>query len=396
MQKLRVAVLNTQPPHLFYGGVERRIIEIAKRVSRCVDVIIYSGMKAGFKKTTQINGITIVPCFSTDTFFPIDNWFFNETIARTLTAIRVDVYEAHTVSGYKLLMTLRKRKIHKPFIQTIHGVLADEYVRYTTAGPITPRMRLSRVFLWYLANLERMAARESTLIVTISNFSMKRISQLYHVKRDKIRIVPNGVDIHRFRPMKVSDDFRLKMNIAGESCILFVGNLVPRKGLRLLIEAAVDVIKNNKDVKFIIVGDGPLKNSLIAYAHKLGVLKNFIFLGNVDDDTLIKLYNCSDVVTLPSFQEGQGITLLEAQATAKPVVACKVGGISEAVLDGETGLLVNPNSREIAGALITLLSDKTLRDKMGEKGREHICRNFSWEICAQKMLHVYEEALTLT
>ncbi|MCZ2809674.1 MAG: hypothetical protein O2V44_10000, partial [Candidatus Bathyarchaeota archaeon] len=79
-KKLGVAVLNTQPPHLYFGGVERRIVETAKRLLNKVDTRVYSGTKMGFRKTSFVNGTIFIPCFSTDVLFPLDNWFFNKTI----------------------------------------------------------------------------------------------------------------------------------------------------------------------------------------------------------------------------------------------------------------------------------------------------------------------------
>jgi glycosyltransferase involved in cell wall biosynthesis len=145
---------------------------------------------------------------------------------------------------------------------------------------------------------------------------------------------------------------------------------------------------------FIIVGDGPLKNHLTSFLKKERLSDNFVFLGDVSDDILPTLYNCADIFILPSIQEGQGIALLEAQATAKPVVAFNVSGISEIVLDKRTGLLVKPDSIELANAIFDLLSNKSLREKMGHLGREFVYKNFSWDICAQKMFQVYNEALT--
>ena len=97
---------------------------------------------------------------------------------------------------------------------------------------------------------------------------------------------------------------------------------------------------------------------------------------------------------LPSVQEGQGIVLLEAQASGKPVVAFDVGGINEAVRNGETGLLVKRGSTgELTDALLKLLSNRTLKEKMGANGRRFVSDSFTWDICAQKMLSVYYEAL---
>ena len=99
----------------------------------------------------------------------------------------------------------------------------------------------------------------------------------------------------------------------------------------------------------------------------------FKFLGNLKDDTLPTVYNCADVFALPSIQEGQGIVLLEAQASAKPVVAFDIGGVNEAVRNGETGLLVKLGStEEFADAMMKLLSDRALREKMGANGRRFV------------------------
>jgi glycosyltransferase involved in cell wall biosynthesis len=143
----------------------------------------------------------------------------------------------------------------------------------------------------------------------------------------------------------------------------------------------------------VIVGDGPLKDNLISYANKEGISENFTFLGSVPDHMLPIYYNCADVFVSPSLQEGQGITLLEAQATTKPVIAFDVSAISEVVKNKITGLLVQPDSYELANAISDLLSDESLREKMGNSGREFVEKNFSWDICAQKMSKVYHEAL---
>ncbi|MDX1813609.1 MAG: hypothetical protein R3319_02360, partial [Candidatus Bathyarchaeia archaeon] len=119
MKKLNLAVFNTQPPHLYFGGVERRIVETAKSLRNQVDMTIYSGTKASFRKPTSFNNVRVVPCFSTDALFPVDNWFFNRSLANAVTTIKADVYEAHTVSGYGFLSALKERDVDKPFIQTI-------------------------------------------------------------------------------------------------------------------------------------------------------------------------------------------------------------------------------------------------------------------------------------
>ena len=393
MKKLNLAVFNTQPPHLYFGGVERRIVETAKSLHNQVDMTVYSGTKASFRKSTSFNGVRVVPCFSTDALFPVDNWFFNNTLAGAVDTINADVYEAHAASGYGFLRALRKKSVRKPFIQTVHGVLADEYVQAIQTGFPTFRANLANFFMWQLSKLEEEAAKHATLTVTISKYSAQKIHQFYGVERTQIRIAPNGVDTQRFKPSKACETIKRQIGINSKLCVLFVGRLIPRKGLTYLVEAARHIVKERSQTIFLIVGDGPLKQHLLSYIEEVKLACNFVFLGEVNEKLLPALYNCADVFVLPSIQEGQGIALLEAQATAKPVVAFNVGGVGEAVLDRETGLLTKPDSKELADAINKLLASKSLREKMGSNGRKSVEKSFSWDICAQKMLQVYQEAV---
>ena len=394
MGKFRLAVFNTQPPHLYFGGVEKRIIETAKRLQNQADITVYSGTKAGFKEPITIDGVSFVPCYSTDRIFPLDNWFFNRSIAKKAGAIDADVYEAHAVSGYGLLKALNNQGIKKPFVHTIHGVLADEYEQARENRYQSFRGRIANYFMHQLAKLEEETAKKATLIVTISQYSLEKIKQYYNVDAAKVRIVPNGVDPEKFKPFEDQAAVKRQFGLGNEPCVLFVGSLIPRKGLPFLVEAAKKIVKEYRETKFIIVGEGPLRNQLLRKLEAANLSGNFTFLGNVKEDMLPAVYNCADVFALPSIQEGQGIVLLEAQASAKPVVAFDVGGVNEAVCNGETGLLVKRGSTEkLADAIMKLLSDKALREKMGANGRRFVAENFTWDICAQKMLNVYHEAL---
>jgi len=392
MKKLSLAVFNTQPPHLYFGGVERRIMEMAKSLRSEVATTVYSGTKAGFKKPATINGTHINPCYSTDAAFPLDNWFFNHTLANATNTIKADVYEAHAVSGYGFLKALKKRGIKKPFIQTIHGVLADEYTQALHMGTPTIRAKLANLIMRQQAKLEQQAAKNATLTVTISKYSTQKIIQHYDIDKTKIRIVPNGVDTQKFKPSAECEKIKQQIGLDNNLCILFVGRLIPRKGLTYLTEAAKHITKNYNQTTFLIAGNGPQKNHITTQLQKINLTKHFKFLGDINEQTLPTLYNCADIFVLPSIQEGQGIALLEAQATAKPVVAFNVGGIPEAVINGETGLLTKPDSRELADAIIKLLGNWSLRKTMGNNGRKFVTDNFSWTACAQKMLKVYQEA----
>lgn len=392
MTKISLGVFNTQPPHLYFGGVERRIMETARRLQYNVATTIYAGTKAGFKKPVSVGGISIIPLFSTDKLFPVDNWFFNRTLSSVAETIEADVYEIHTVSGYGFIKTVQRRHLKKPIIHTIHGVLADEYAQSFQSGSMTLRARIANRMMKQLANIEKKTAQNAVLIVTVSEYSSRKATQFYGTDQRKTRVVPNGVDPEKFRPSNSGENIKRKIGIEGKLCVLFVGRLIPRKGLPYLIEAASYITKQIDETAFVIVGDGPLRKHLKNSVDRAHLSEKFVFLGDVNENALPSLYKCADVFVLPSIQEGQGIALLEAQATAKPVVAFDVGGVSETVLKGQTGLLTKPDSLELSNALLKLLSDRALREKMGEKGRDFVVDHFSWDICAKKMLRVYREA----
>jgi glycosyltransferase involved in cell wall biosynthesis len=391
LRKIRLAVFNTQPPHLYFGGVERRIVEIAKALSNEVQTSVFSGTKKGFREATRIGETNVVPCLSTDSFFPLDNWTFNRTISGMVGAVKADVFEGHAVSAYGVLRSLKKRDLSSRFIQTIHGVLADEYMLSSLSESQNPRVKLANMFMWRLSRLERELAQNSGIIVTVSKYSVRKILTYYGVEESKIRIVPNGVDCERFRPRVGSEELKRQLGLTNNRAVLFVGRLIPRKGLNYLVEAAEQIVKEADNVKFVIAGDGPMRDSLVAWLKRLEILDKFIFLGDVSDAMLPELYNCADIFALPSIQEGQGIALLEAQASGKPVVAFNVGAVSESIMEGQTGFLYEPNSQRLSSSLLRLLADAPLREKMGAKGREFVCDNYSWALCSRKMCQVYSE-----
>lgn len=394
MDKFHLAVFNTQPPHLYFGGVERRIMETAKRLQNQAVITVYCGTKAGFKAPTVIDGMRLVPLHSTDRLFPLDNYYFNRSLTQQASKIEADVYEAHAVSGYGFARRLGQLGIKKPFLHTVHGVLADEYEQAKMAGYPSMKARVANKFMARLANLEKQTSHEATLVVTISKYSLEKLQSYYGVDPGKVRIVPNGVDTEKFQPIADKSAVKRQFGLGEAPCVLFVGSLIPRKGLQYLVEAAKHVIKEQANVKFLIIGEGPLRPQLEASVNSLGLGGNFVFFGNLKEGSLPAVYGCADVFVLPSIQEGQGIVLLEAQACGVPVVAFGVGGICEAVRDGVTGLLEKVgDSGRLAADLLKLLSDKALCERMGAAGRKFVSETYSWDLCANRMLEVYTEAL---
>jgi glycosyltransferase involved in cell wall biosynthesis len=171
-----------------------------------------------------------------------------------------------------------------------------------------------------------------------------------------------------------------------------VGNvaaLVPHKGQRHLIEAAAIVVKKVPDARFVIAGEGPLRATLERQI-KEHRLEKHVFLAGFRPD-ILSVHKAFDVFVMSSVTEGLGTSLLDAMACGKPIVATRAGGMPEVVVDGQTGLLVEPrDDAGMADAIVALLRDEGLRRRMGAAGQTRAHARFSAERMVQETLAAYE------
>ena len=171
-----------------------------------------------------------------------------------------------------------------------------------------------------------------------------------------------------------------------------VGNvaaLVPHKGQRHLIEAAAEVLRVEPDAHFIIAGEGELRESLEHQIRQHHLEKHVLLAGFRSD--VLSLHKAFDIFVMSSLTEGLGTSLLDAMACGKPVVATTAGGIPEVVRDGETGFLVPPRDHHaMAAAIVRLLKDPGLRERMGAAGLERVRARFTSEAMVRHTLRVYQ------
>ena len=199
-------------------------------------------------------------------------------------------------------------------------------------------------------------------------------------------IIPNGVDLEHFSP----DVSPIDRFCDGKINILFVGRLEKRKGLSYLLKAYQRVKGEIPDSRLIIVGPGiRLRHKCEKQVRQSG-LKDVIFTGHVDYDELPRYYKTADIFCAPATgRESFGIILLEAMAVGKPIVASNVGGYANIVSHGVDGLLVPPkDDKELAQALVSLMIDEPLRQRMGAMGKRK-AQDYSWEHLAKKILNYY-------
>jgi len=233
-------------------------------------------------------------------------------------------------------------------------------------------------------------------IIATTNIIKNTSSWLKPVK-NKIEVIPNGVDLNVFTPNISGQEIRQKYQIDdNESILLFVGRLTFYKGVEYVLQALSIIKKKINNVRLIIVGKGYLEKQLKALCASLGIEKSVIFAGRVSDNMLPKYYAAADVFVLPStsIAEGFGIVLLEAMASGKPVVASNVGGIPEVIIDGSSGILVPPReTKDLAESVIHLLSNPAMSRAMGHEGRIIAEKSYGWKDIATRTLSLYKESL---
>jgi len=175
--------------------------------------------------------------------------------------------------------------------------------------------------------------------------------------------------------------------------ILYAGRFTPEKEVELAIHALAS-IRKSVEACLVVVGSGPLKDSYIRLARRLGVSSDLIVLEGVSQRLLLAYYNAADVFVLPCSRETFGIVLVEAQACGLPVVAANSGGVPEVVRDGQTGLLFEAGSQKaLVSSLLNILLSDNRREEMGLKGRQNILRYFTWHHATQKLLKIYSSAV---
>ncbi len=227
------------------------------------------------------------------------------------------------------------------------------------------------------------------------NVNFIELVSRYGVKTCMVHI-PNAVNFEKFNPDINSKNTREKyLLLAGKYLISFIGRLVPQKGVDLLIKAIPHVNSLVDNCVYLIIGEGTHREKLENIAEKLNI-KNITFTGKIHFSEIPGLISASDIIVLPSFgAEGSPRVLLETMACGKPVIATRIRGIKELILDGKTGVLVDEgNVHQITEAIIFLLRNKHKRKEIGKNAYEFVKDKFAWEHIGNETLKIYRQAIS--
>jgi glycosyltransferase involved in cell wall biosynthesis len=286
----------------------------------------------------------------------------------------IGLIHAHTVLPDGFAAVLLGREFALPVVCTAHGSDVNVY-------PYQNRS-VRWASQWALRHVDRMIAVSENLKQAAIALAGTR----------EIAVVHNGADSRSFKALgRQEARNRLKLDSSGKM-ICFVGYLRPEKGLEYLLEAFAGL--GHPDTQLYLVGDGPLKHSLMALAQRLGITGNCRFAGKRPHDEIPLWISAADCIVLSSLSEGFPTILPEAMLCGVPIVATPVGGIPEVIRDGETGLLVpcrTPSA--LTQALRTLLSNQQLASDMAARAQELARTSLTWADNARRMLSLYREAI---
>jgi len=247
--------------------------------------------------------------------------------------------------------------------------------------------------LWKRAMVKRLAIRSVDVAVTMSRANADLLVHRQGYRTSRVRVVENGVRSTFGAGIDAAAE-RARLGWEADSAALvFVGNLIPYKGLQLALRALSMV--HGKPWRLVVVGDGPDEAGARVLATRLGLADRVRFLGRRAPDDVERIVAACDALVLPSSVEGMPYVILEAMACAKPVVSTRAYGIPEAVVDGESGLLVAPgNVDELAGALQAVIGDGALRVRLGRAGRARFEQRFTLDRHLAAMSSLYRELAT--
>jgi glycosyltransferase involved in cell wall biosynthesis len=302
---------------------------------------------------------------------PLSDYAAANSLAQLLHK-NIDIVHAHGLRG-AIVGGFAAQRARIPYLFTVHNLL--------------PRMNAVQ------SAVLRSLAKHAVRIVVVSEAIAHTLRQT-GIDNAKIALIPNGVDLSRFADPVDTNSIRTDLGIGSEDqIVLAVGRLSPEKGMDVLVEAFVALQARLAGIHLVIVGDGEEAPRLKALAER--VANRIHFVGYRSDT--VPLYAASDLVVAPSRQEGQGIVPLEAMAAGKTVVASRVGGLAETIVEGVTGLLIPPDDASaLCGTMETLLNDPKRRAAMGAAGRRRVEQEYSLQNQIQKIEAIYSDVYRRT
>lgn len=372
---MRICMLTSapMPPQEGMGHYVWNLSRFLVRQGHSVQIITRGGLGRTHCETRE--GITIWR----PTFVPIYPWhvhlhslFANQVVARI--APDVDVFHVHS----PLTPVIETRR---PILVTVHTPMRADVRSIPPRNISSLLVKLQSPVSYGLEqHLFQRAAQITAVAVSVAH----ELSE-YGVEPSRVEVLGNGVDTTTFSPTQAKPDV--------PPYVLAAGRLGLRKGFEDLIECARLATAQLPNLRFRIAGSGPLESSLRAQITRAGLSDRLELLGHIDDrQRMAALYQRAAVFVHPAHYEGLPTVLLEAMACGRPVVATAVSGALDVIQPGENGLLVPPHDpAEMAAAILRLLADPALAERLGRAARRTVEERYSWEKVGSRYLQLYQQ-----
>ena len=387
-----------------WGGIGTYIVELVRHLPKDIEIHVVTPRREGFGEEkvstsdydfSEYFGDNIhihFLCNAKDTFIYNATFQFAclKYVPKLVKKENIDLI--HSGSHIPDLL-LDSKRLDVPKVTTIHTTVRGQRNGAKMSGMKFWDLEFSEKATYLVYPFLRLAEviyfSKARYYITVSEWMKRQLRKQYlKMNHSTISVIPNSVDTNLFSPSKERNPFQGDL-------VLLTGRLIAAKGIKYLVEAVPEVLKEYPETFFVCIGAG---NSL-PYERRLKELgvseKNFVFPGYLKERTeLIKYYRASSVYLAPTLYENLPIRVLEAMACGVPVVASNVCAIPEAIDDGVNGILVQPGSvDELVDAICCLLSDSNLRRKIGENARKTVLEKFDWDVNGKWTAQVYHKIL---
>jgi starch synthase len=398
---------NEYPPHV-YGGAGVHVEYLSRALANLepgknpVEVLCFGDQK-------ETDGDITATGFTPDFTLPSQNAKhakLMDTLARNLmmagTVQRSDILHGHTWYSH-FAGVLAKQLLQVPLVLTTHSLEPHRPWKVEQLG------NAYHASTW----IEKTAYQNADGVVAVSQSMKKDVQELYGVDADRIRVIPNGIDVAEFRRRPDPERLRKHGIDLDKPYVLFVGRITRQKGIIHLLHALAHLPTGTQIVLCAGAPDTPeigeeMKAKVAELLASRPDLVVHWIAEMVSREDLIAFYSHAGIFVCPSVYEPFGIINLEAMACGVPVVASRVGGIPEAVAEGETGILIDVDpvggtdfeprdpaafARRLADGIIALLENPERRAAFATAGRKRVEDHFSWESVAAQTLSFYKEVV---
>jgi len=384
---MKVLIITPSPPE-YLGGLALFSKDLAINLEKNnvhIDMLTSTLSKEGpiFEKIGEnINVIKLKTYFFPDNnnFLRVKNPLFLILGFLKKNSKRYDLIHVHSYIYFSTIQTfiyklIFNRKI--PLILHLHGGIQTEEYKAST---IMEKILLS--FKRYIFDIltGKFIIKKANALISVSKDDILAVNKVFKIIRKKHNYyLPNVVDSNKFRKLK---------NVE-RKYIGFIGRLTKIKGIDLFLKIIEEINKEDKQQRFLIIGEGPhikdVKEALKKYPIK--------FLEHVDHNEMVKYYNQCSIFIQTSRAEGLPTCVLEALSCEIPVVASNVGGTNELIRDGKTGYLFENGNINQAIKKVNLIKEKKLFDELGKNGRTLIKQKFSWKLITKEIVLIYKRVL---